>query len=144
MKTFMPFLMVPLMGVAGWQLSGLHAPPQSPPLPAVTALDTPPALGVTVPYPKDRAPVRVRMGALLPPPTPVPAPTVAAASTTPAPPAVTAILIHGERRVAQVAGTALVVGEGVSGYRVAAIEAERVLFENTSLGQQRWVPVTTR
>ena len=62
--------------------------------------------------------------------------------TTLLPPAVTAILIHGDRRVAQVDNTALAVGEGLGDFRVTAIEAERVLFENTSLGQLRWVPVT--
>lgn len=143
MKTFIPFLMVPIMGTAGWHLSSLHGAPPAPQLPAVAQLDAPPALGITVPYPKDRAPVRVSMEALLPPherlrpgapPTPSGLP----------PPAVTAILIHGELRVAQVAGNALSVGEGVGEYRIAAIETERVLFENTSLGQQRWVSVTTR
>lgn len=146
MKIFAPFLLVPLMGVAGWQLSALHAPPAPPALPAIAALDAPPALGVAVPDTQSREPVRVNMRALLPPTKPERAqpPVAAPTSAPPPPPEVTAILIHGQRRVAQVAGTALSVGEGVAGYRVSAIEAERVLFENTSLGQQRWVPVTTR
>lgn len=146
MKTFAPFLLVPAMGLAGWQLSRLHEQPPEPKLPSVAPLDAPPALGVTAPYPKDRAPVRVSMEALLPiqelqrpaPPPPPPQP-----PTAPPPPTVTAILIHGELRVAQVAGMAMAVGEGVGGYRITAIEAERVLFENTSLGQLRWVSMTT-
>lgn len=143
MKTFAPFLMVPVMGMAGWQLARLHVPSPAPDVPIIAALDAPPALGVTVPYTKDHAPVRVNMSALLPPRELV-APATTSASAPMQPPAVTAILIHGERRVAQVAGAALSVGEGQGGYRVAAIEAERVLFENPSLGQRRWVPVTTR
>ena len=35
MKTFMPFVMVPVMGVAGWQLARLHTPSPAPDVPTI-------------------------------------------------------------------------------------------------------------
>jgi hypothetical protein len=147
MKALLPFLMIPLMGVSGWQLAGWYTPPPSPELPVIGALEKPPALGVTAPYPKDHQAVRVRMDALLPPQervkTAAAAP-MAAPRSTQAFPTVTAILIHGDLRAVQVGGSALAVGDGVGDFRVAAIETEQVLFENTVLRQLRWVPVSVR
>ena len=141
MKPFIPFLMVPVVGLAGWSLSALHSQPQLPELPSIPSLEAPPALGVTATASKDRSSVKVSMDALLPPIErqhspllPGPQPIVQ--------PHVDAILINGAARAALVDGKALTVGEGLGDFKIAVIETDRVLFENISLSRKSWVSVS--
>ena len=59
-------------------------------------------------------------------------------------PQVAAILVDGSRKVAQINGAALTVGESHGLYRVVAIENHRVQFDHPGLRQKRWVEVLDR
>lgn len=138
MKAFLPYLMVPTLAAAGWGLSLVMPAPAALSLPGVLKLESPPALGVVMPATQDQGPVRVRVDALLPAVAPKPA---AAAAAPVEPPKVSAILIEGSRRVAQINGKAMVAGELHGSYRIVAIENHRVLFAHPALRQKLWVQV---
>jgi hypothetical protein len=138
MKPFLPFLLIPLTAVAGWMLADSDPLAEGIYTPTITAIAAPPSIGNSVALPPTDGPIWVRMRALLPPPgTPV----LRADGPPQATPEVTAIMIHGPRRVAQIDGIAMVVGEARGLYRIAAIEPNRVLFVQTALGLKRWIPV---
>jgi len=139
MKVFAAFLLLPLMALAGWLLSQWSALPEGISKPSLAPLEAPPALGVVIPAQSDQGPVRVRVDALLPPTGSRAAPGQVFAVE---PPQVTAILVEGRHKVAQVNGQALGVGERSGQYRIAAIESQRVLFEHPALRDKRWVSVT--
>ena len=138
MKAFASFLLLPLMVLAGAFLT--QVTPEAQPLqkPAMAALEAPPALGVVIPARGAQGPVRVRVDALLPPVGQKPG----AGTFVGDPPEVTAILVEGRRKVAQVNGMPMGTGDSVGSYRIAAIESHRVLFEHPALRQKRWVSVT--
>lgn len=142
MKPFLPFLLVPALAYTGWTLSQ-HLPDATPlNPPTVSKLDPPPELGLPMAPPPDGAPVRVRMRALLPP---AGVPTSSRnGELRQAMPAVDAILVNGARRVAQINGQPMAVGETLGSYRIAAIEPQRVLFVQTVMDKHQWVPVTDR
>lgn len=142
MKPYLSFLLVPTLALGGWALSLAMRPAAPIALPQLPELAAPPALGVVVPPPTSQGPTRVRLETLLPPSSrklaggaPAVAPTL---------PTVTAVLIDGSRRVAQVDGRALTVGEQLGHFRVAAIESGRVQFEHPALRDKRWVSVSER
>lgn len=141
MKAFLPFVLLPALGVAGWWLGAHTGDTTALGLPSPVRLDPPPALGVVLAPPDGQGPVTVRMDALLPRPAsksevkrPALAPTTA--------PVVQAILVHGHRRVVQVDGQPLAQGDRYGVLRIAAIEPDRVLFEYPGRGQQLWVSVS--
>lgn len=141
MKPFLPFLLVPALGLGGWALSVTARPPAPLALPAVPTLTAPPALGVVIAGSTLPA-ANVPMEYLLPPATrkrPDGTPAVA-----PALPSVTAVLIDGNRSVAQVEGRPLSVGEHHGYFRVAAIESGRVLFEHPALREKRWIAISEK
>lgn len=139
MKAFIPYFFVPVLATAGWVAGAWLPAPAGPTLPSATTIEAPPLLGVPVPPPPEGEPVRVHMKALLPPAT------VPQASrqgeVRQEPPRVNAILVDGARRVAQVDGQVLTVGDRHGAYRVTAIETHRVLFVQTVLGQRHWIDV---
>lgn len=135
MKPFLPFLLLPLLATAGWGVSTLVSPSAPIEPPSILALDAPPALGVTRPPPPDGGPVHVSLQALLPM---TRSETVEVANLQ-ALPKVTAILMIGVQQMAQVNGRPMVIGERVGDFRLADIEADQVMFEQTPLGGQRWV-----
>lgn len=142
MKPFLPYLLVPALAYTGWMLSQ-HLPTEDPlNLPKVSKLDPPPELGLPIAPAPEGAAVRVRMRALLPPST-IPA-SSRRGEPRQAMPAVDAILVNGARRVAQVNGLPMAVGETLGSYRITAIEPHRVLFVQTVMGKHQWVPVTDR
>ena len=141
MKAFLPFLLIPIIGMAGWGMASWVTPDETATVPTISAIDAPPSLGQPAVKPLTEGPVRVLMTALLPPAVPV-KPEVP--SIRQPLPEVAAILIHGSRRVAQIDGMSMVVGESRGVYRVAAIEPDRVLFVQTPPGSTRWVSVTDR
>lgn len=143
MKAFLPFLLVPALGLIGWTLAENSSPPPEVELPQLAALDAPPALGVVIPAPNAGGPVKVKMDALLPSEGRKKA-SEGGPAYSPSLPKVTAILVDGGRRVAQVEGMALTPGDRHGYYRVSAIEADRVLFEHPALRAKHWVPVTDR
>jgi hypothetical protein len=59
-------------------------------------------------------------------------------------PEVTAILMTGVQRMAQVNGQPMVIGESLGDFRLAEIEADQVMFVQTSLDTQRWVRLLDR
>jgi hypothetical protein len=142
MKPFLPFLLIPAVAMTGWGLSAYAPEGDTVSVPKIAAMEAPPSLGQSAATPKTDGPVRVRMHALLPPPVVPPRP-AELAQRQPVP-EVAAILIHGPRRVAQIDGVAMAIGESRGTYRIAAIEPDRVLFVQTDLGRTRWVPVTDR
>lgn len=144
MRPFLPFLLVPALSLGGWGLSLYAMSPERLALPTVLALDAPPALGVVIPANDAQGPVRVPVDVLLPP-------VVRAAPLKPRPvvvsldlPKVTAILVDGPRKVAQVQGAALTVGESYGLFRVVAIENHRVQFDHPGLAHKAWVEVLER
>jgi hypothetical protein len=144
MKPFLPFLLVPALSLGGWGISFYASAPDKLALPTVLALDAPPALGVVIPANDEQGPVRVPVDVLLPP-------VVRAAPVKPRPvvvplelPKVAAILVNGPRKVAQIHGAALTVGESHGLYRVVAIDNHRVQFEHPGLPQKTWVEVLDR
>lgn len=144
MKPFLPFLLVPALSLGGWAISHYALTPERLALPTVLALDAPPALGVVIPANDAQGPVRVPVDVLLPP-------VARAAPVKPRPvvvplelPKVVAILVDGPRKVAQIHGAALKVGESHGLYRVVAIENHRVQFDHPSLPQKAWVEVMDR
>jgi len=140
MKAFIPYLLVPVLATAGWVAGAWLPAPAGPTLPTATAIDAPPMLGVPVPPPPEGEPVRVHMKALLPP---MGVPEASRpGDVRQQPPRVNAILVDGARRVVQVDGEVLAVGERHGAYRVAAIETHRVLFVQTVLGQRQWIDVS--
>lgn len=142
MKPFVPFLLIPVLATAGWTLSVYGPQSEELQIPKIAVLEAPPALGqAAVPPPAGPA-VKVRMKALLPP-TAVAVNPEDASLRQPLP-AVTAILVHGTRRVAQIDGVPMVIGEARGVYRITAIEPARVLFTQTALGRTQWVQVTDR
>jgi hypothetical protein len=142
MKPFLPFLLIPVVAMAGWGLAAYAPEGDVVSVPKIAAMEAPPSLGQSAATPKTDGPVRVRMHALLPPPVVLPK-AEELAQRQPIP-EVAAILIHGPRRVAQIDGMAMTIGESRGIYRIAAIEPDRVLFVQTDLGRTRWVPVTER
>ncbi|MBT9550625.1 MAG: hypothetical protein IV088_07250 [Hydrogenophaga sp.] len=140
MKPFLPFLLVPVLGLGGWGLSALAPSPDPLVMPSVLSLDAPPALGVALPPPPGDGPVPVSLEALLPM---AESEVVQLAAEQP-PPEVSAILVIGRQRLAQINGTPMVIGESLGDFRIADIEADRVLFVQTSMGHQRWVPLNDR
>lgn len=141
MKSFIPFLLVPVLGTAGWGLSVAVTQTAPAALPDVPVLAAPPALGVVIAGPAMPA-ANVPMEFLLPPASrkrPDGTPAVA-----PALPTVTAVLIDGTRSVAQVEGRPLSVGEHHGYFRVAAIESGRVLFEHPALREKRWIAISEK
>jgi hypothetical protein len=142
MKPFLPFLLIPVVAMAGWGLADYIAPEGGSYVPKIAAVEAPPSLGQSSVTPPTDGPIRVRMTALLPPPT-VPG-RLEEPKTQQAFPTVAAILVHGSRRVAQIDGIPMVIGESRGVYRIAAIEPDRVLFVQTVLGGKRWVPVADR
>lgn len=143
MKAFLPFLLVPVLGLTGWTLADNSSPPAEVELPQLAALEAPPALGVVIPAPNAAGPVKVKMDALLPSGGRKKANESGSAYSASLP-IVTAILVDGKRRVAQVEGMALTAGDRHGYFRVAAIEADRVLFEHPALRAKHWVTVTDR
>lgn len=145
MKPFLPFLLIPALSLGGWALS-LYAPASERlSLPTVLALDAPPALGVVVPANDGQAAVRVPVQVLLPAPVRVAAARRVVGANGPQDlPQVAAILVDGSRRVAQVQGLALTVGDRYGLYQVVAIETQRVQFDHPDLRQKRWVEVLER
>ena len=142
MKPFLPFLLVPAVSLLGGALS-MEAMTSDPlALPAVMTLDAPPALGVVIPAADSQAPVRVPVDVLLPPVPRGPAEIRAIAPQDL--PKVSAILVEGQRKVAQINGLALAIGESYGLYRVVAIENHRVQFDHPALRQKRWVNVLDR
>ncbi len=144
MKPFLPFLLVPALSLGGWGISFYGSTPDKLALPTVLALDAPPALGVVIPANDEQGPVRVPVDVLLPP-------VVRAAPVKPRPvvvthelPKVAAILVDGPRKVAQIHGAALMVGDSHGLYRVVAIENHRVQFDHPGLPQKAWVEVLDR
>jgi hypothetical protein len=144
MRPFLPFLLVPALSLGGWGLSLYAMSPERLALPTVLALDAPPALGVVIPANDAQGPVRVPVDVLLPP-------VVRAAPLKPRPvvgsldlPKVAAILVDGPRKVAQVQGAALTVGESYGLFRVVAIENHRVQFDHPGLAHKAWVEVLER
>ncbi|MES2191269.1 MAG: hypothetical protein V4454_14195 [Pseudomonadota bacterium] len=139
MKHFLPFLLIPFLAAAGWGLASYSPEREEASFPQIAEIEEPPLLGQPPARPQTDGPVRVRMTALLPPAT------VAANPENPSlrqpEPRVSAILVDGSRRVAQIDGIALAVGESRGVYRVAVIESERVLFVQTVLGTKRWIQV---
>lgn len=147
MKPFLPFLLIPALSLGGWGLSMYGLSPERLVLPAVLALDAPPALGVVVPANDAQEVVRVPVNVLLPPSVRVPAARGQTALRPPASPDVphvAGILVDGARKVAQVNGQALTVGESYGLYKVVAIESQRVQFDHPDLRQKRWVEVLER
>lgn len=138
MKVFAPYFLLPLLLVVGWLMNEFSPQAQHLAQPAMTALEAPPALGVVIPARGEQGPVRVRVDALLPPSGQKPGTRDSAVEL----PQVVAILVEGRRKVAQINGMAMTVGEHVGNYRIAAIESQRVLFEHPSLRHKRWVSVT--
>jgi hypothetical protein len=142
MKPFMPFLLVPVLSLGGWALSMQATTTDPLALPAVMTLDAPPALGVVIPAADSQAPVRVPVDVLLPP---VSRPAMEVRAVAPQDlPQVSAILVEGKRKVAQINGSALTIGESYGLYRVVAIENHRVQFDHPALRQKRWVNVLDR
>jgi len=139
MKAFMPYLLVPALAAIGWVAGAWVPTPPAPQLPGVATVEAPPQLGVPVPAPPEGDPVRVHMRALLPPGGLPETSRVGERRQTP--PRVNAILIDGKRRVAQVDGEVLAVGDRLGAYRVAAIETHRVLFVQTVVNQRHWIDV---
>jgi hypothetical protein len=137
MKPFLPFLLVPLLGLGGWGLSALAPLPEPLAMPSIPQLVAPPALGVALPHPPGDGPVSVSLDALLPM---LPGEVVQLAAQQ-ALPKVNAILVIGRQRMAQIDGSPMVIGESLGDFRVADIETERVLFVQTSVGTRRWVPL---
>ena len=88
MKPFLPFLLIPALSLGGWGLSMYGLSPERLALPAVLALDAPPALGVVVPANDAQEVVRVPVNVLLPPSVRVPAPRGQTALRPPGPPEV--------------------------------------------------------
>jgi hypothetical protein len=147
MKPFLPFLLIPALSLGGWGLSMYGLTRERLALPAVLALDAPPALGVVVPANDAQQVVRVPVNVLLPPVVRAPAPRGQTALSPTGPqdvPQVAAILLDGARKVAQVNGLALTVGESYGLYKVVAIESQRVQFDHPDLRQKRWVEVLER
>lgn len=142
MKPFWPFLLVPALSLGGWGLSMYALSPERLSLPSVLALDAPPALGVVIPANDGQGPVRVPVDVLLPPVVRAPAPVRPVGPQEL--PQVVAILVDGPRKVAQINGAALTVGESHGLYRVVAIENHRVQFDHPGLRQKRWVEVLDR
>lgn len=144
MRPFLPFLLVPALSLGGWGLSLYAMSPERLALPTVLALDAPPALGVVIPANDAQGPVRVPVDVLLPP-------VVRAVPLKSGPlvgsldlPKVAAILVDGPRKVAQVQGAALTVGESYGLFRVVAIENHRVQFDHPGLAHKAWVEVLER
>ena len=144
MKPFLPFLLVPALSLGGWGISFYASAPDKLALPTVLALDAPPALGVVIPANDEQGPVRVPVDVLLPP-------VVRASPSKTRPvvvplelPKVAAILVDGPRKVAQIHGAALTVGESHGLYRVVAIENHRVQFDHPGLPQKAWVELLDR
>lgn len=142
MKPFIPFLLIPVVAVFGWGLAAWIPPGEGPVVPAITAMESPPLLGRPAAAAPTSGPVRVRMSALLPPASAPPI--MADTSVRQSAPEVTAILVQGARRVAQIDGMPMVIGEARGVYRITAIEPDRVLFMQTLLGRSSWVSVTNR
>jgi hypothetical protein len=140
MKPFLPFLLVPLLALGGWGLSALAPAPAVLTVPSVLTLNAPPPLGVALPPPPSDGPVYVSLQALLPM---TPSQTVELATQQPLP-EVTAILMTGVQRMAQVNGQPMVIGERLGDFRLAEIEADQVMFVQTSLDTQRWVRLLDR
>jgi hypothetical protein len=140
MKPFLPFLLVPLLALGGWGLSALAPAPAVLTVPSVLTLNAPPTLGVALPPPPSDGPVYVSLQALLPM---TPSQTVELATQQPLP-EVTAILMTGVQRMAQVNGQPMVIGESLGDFRLAEIEADQVMFVQTSLDTQRWVRLLDR
>ena len=140
MKPFLPFLLIPLLGLGGWAASDWMPAPDPLAVPAVLTLEAPPALGVALPPPASAGPVAVSLDALLPL-LPSEVRKQADAQTSPT---VNAILLLGVQRLAQVNGHPMGIGESVGDFRIADIEADRVLFVQRHMGQQRWVSLTDR
>lgn len=138
MKPFLPFLLIPLLGLGGWAASAWTPAPDPLAIPTVLKLDPPPALGVAIPPPASDGPVAVSLDALLPL---LPSEVLRQADTQ-KPPTVNAILVLGVQRLAQVNGMPMGIGESVGDFRIADIETDRVLFVQHTVGKQRWVPLT--
>lgn len=141
MRPFLPFVLVPALGLGGWLAATYLPGPEAPEMPSILTLDAPPALGVSRPAPAVDGPVHVSMAALLPPVSPA---VLAQAAAQEPFPEVTAILVMGPQRLAQINGTPMVRGERLGNFRLAEIEADRVLLQQTGLGHQRWVFVNDR
>lgn len=144
MKPFLPFLLVPALSLCGWGVSLYGSTPDKLALPTVLALDAPPALGVVIPANDAQGPVRVPVDVLLPPvvrTAPVKTRPVVAPHELPK---VAAILVDGPRKVAQIHGAALTVGDSHGLYRVVAIENHRVQFDHPGLPQKAWVELLDR
>jgi len=140
MKPFLPYLLVPALGLAGWYMSSWVFAPPALTMPSVLSLDAPPALGVTVVPPTGDGPVSVSLDAFLPM---TPQAVVEAARQEEAP-HVKAILLLGTQRFAQIGEVPMVVGDRVGHFRIARIEADSVLFEHLALGEHLWVPLNER
>jgi hypothetical protein len=141
MKPFLPFLLVPVLGLGGWLVAAYLPASEPAVMPNILTLDAPPALGVALPAPPGDGPVHVSIAALLPPVSQAVLAQVAAEEPLPE---VSAILVIGRQRLAQIQGSPMVIGEQLGQFRVADIEVDRVLFEQTGLGNQRWVTVNDR
>jgi hypothetical protein len=140
MKPFLPYVMVPVLAMAGWGLSAWIAGPPALTLPSVVSLDAPPALGVTPISAAADGPVSVSLDAFLP----MAPQEVIAVAREEQPPRVKAILMLGSQRLAHIGEVPMTVGDRVGNFRIAGIEADKVLFEHTTLAEPVWVSLNER
>jgi hypothetical protein len=141
MKRFAVFALIPLAAGAG-VAGGLwwKAPAAMPSLPQVERFDIPELPAVDAPLAR-RQPVEFRTSVLA-------GPRVAVAAAPPAPvvapparplPILRAVLIDGNRRLAQLDGAVVPEGATVAGFRVERIEPWRVRVSSLESGGARWI-----
>jgi hypothetical protein len=138
MKPFLPYLLVPALGLTGWMLSSWVSGSAALSMPPVMSLDAPPALGVTPVTSAGEGPVSVSLDAFLP----MTRQDVVAVARHERPPQVKAILLLGAQRLAQIGEVPMVEGDLVGNFRITGIESERVLFEHLATGESLWVSLT--
>ncbi len=140
MRVFLPFLFLPLALLSA---AGLHrfqsGRSEEARLPVVESLKLPVAPESVAPATL-RRPGQVDLRALLPvsPPPAIPAPAKATPVAPPLP--LRAILVNGDKRMAQFGNSAYSVGEIINNYRIERIEPMRVFLVNVEDARiWRWV-----
>ena len=143
MKAYLGFLLIPLALLLAYAAAH-YAPPKasSLALPTVKALAVPVSPDA-VPQVVRRAPAQVDLRALMPFDMPA-APAVAVSSGPVAVPfVVSAILVDGDKRVAQIGTEMVQQGDTLAGYKVQRIEPMRGLLVGRGNGAERlWVEMT--